>query len=244
MFDVQPPNIDWQAILPVIIVCLAGLATLLVEMFRPRQSNETLVGISLAGLVLSAISTVASLNVDPAESFGGMVRGDNFGMAMQLVILIGSFLAILFSEEYLRAKRIPFGEFYPLVLWSTAGAMIMATTTNLLMLFVGLEVLSISLYVLAGMSKTESKSEESALKYFLLGAFASGFLLYGIAFIYGGMGTLHLSDIASSYAHGSPMAKSLVMFGIALILIGLSFKAALAPFHNGHQTFIRVLQRM
>src|SRR5205085_6526905 len=139
---------------------------------------------------------------------------------------------ILFSEGYLREKRIAFAEFYPLVLWSTSGAMLMATSRNLLVIFLGLEVLSIALYVMAGMSRSEEKSEESALKYFLLGAFASGFLLYGIAFLYGASGSLRIDDIAASWASAEPFARTLLVFGISLILVGLSFKSAFVPFHQ------------
>src|SRR5205085_2348323 len=139
---------------------------------------------------------------------------------------------ILFSEGYLREKRIAFAEFYPLVLWSTSGAMLMATSRNLLVIFLGLEVLSIALYVMAGMSRSEEKSEESALKYFLLGAFASGFLLYGIAFLYGASGSLRIDDIAASWASAEPFARTLLVFGISLILVGLCFKSAFVPFHQ------------
>jgi NADH-quinone oxidoreductase subunit N len=138
----------------------------------------------------------------------------------------------MFSESYLREKKIPFWEFYPLVLWSAFGAMVMASTKNLLMIFLGLEVLSIALYVMAGMSRTEQKSEESAIKYFLLGAFASGFLLYGIAFIYGGTGNIHLDLVKYGWGQGTPGGQGLILFGLGMMLIGLCFKASFVPFHQ------------
>src|SRR5437588_3183219 len=161
-----------------------------------------------------------------------MMVNDRFGNVMQLLLVISCGLCIAFSENYLREKRIAFGEFYPLVLWSTSGAMLMATSRNLLVIFLGLEVLSIALYVMAGMSRSEEKSEESALKYFLLGAFASGFLLYGIAFLYGASGSLRIDDIAATWASADPFARTLLVFGISLILVGLSFKSAFVPFHQ------------
>nr|HWA83351.1 NADH-quinone oxidoreductase subunit N [Fimbriimonadaceae bacterium] len=156
----------------------------------------------------------------------------DFGLTMQLLIIGATFLAILFSEGYLREKRIPFGEFYPLMLWSAVGAMVMATSRNLLMIFLGVEILSIALYVMAGMSRSEEKSEESALKYFLLGAFASAFLLYGIALTYGATGSLNLSSVAVAWNGHDPNAKTLLLFGLAMMLIGLSFKASFVPFHQ------------
>jgi NADH-quinone oxidoreductase subunit N len=118
------------------------------------------------------------------------------------------------------------------MIWSATGAMVMSTSRNLLMIFVGLEILSIALYVLAGMSRDEEKSGESALKYFLLGAFASAFLLYGIAMVYGASGTIHLNGIGSAWMSGDPTSRTLVLFGLGMMLIGLSFKASFVPFHQ------------
>jgi NADH-quinone oxidoreductase subunit N len=149
-----------------------------------------------------------------------------------LAVVIATALAVSFSEGYLREKRISHGEFYPLILWSSVGAMMMCTTTNLLMIFLGLEILSVALYVMAGLSRDEEKSEESALKYFLLGAFASGFLLYGIAFIYGATGYLSLDKMATALASNSADTKMLARFGVALCMIGFAFKTSLVPFHQ------------
>ena len=160
-----------------------------------------------------------------------MVERTAFTSGIHIALTLASGLTILFSESYLRQKRIGFGEFYPLILWSTAGAMIMSSTENLLVLFVGLEIMSISIYVLAGMSRSEEKSEESALKYFLLGGFASAFLLYGIAFIYGATGTMQLGDIVVSLAHRTSSPNTLLVFGLGMLLVGLGFKLSLVPFH-------------
>ena len=121
---------------------------------------------------------------------------------------------------------------YKPILSHTRREMIMSTTTNLLMIFLGLEVLTISLYVMAGMSRSEEKSEESALKYFLLGAFASGFLLYGIALFYGATGTIDLNHVKAAWDGGDVSMHGLLLFGMAMILIGLSFKSAFVPFHQ------------
>lgn len=242
MSSSELPTIDWLSILPMIIVAATGGLALVFEMLAPKRNNNVIVGICLVGLGVAVIPlllmmghSVGPLTADPTwnlESFGDMVVRDAFGSAIQFLVILSAFLSILFSEGYLREKRVPFGEFYPLLLWSACGAMIMSSSRNLLMIFLGLEVLSISLYVMAGMSRSEEKSEESALKYFLLGAFASGFLLYGIAFIYGATGSVHLAMVKSAWLTGDPNTQTMLIFGMALMLIGLSFKSAFVPFHQ------------
>lgn len=227
-----PPKIDWMSILPMVLVVGTGIVALIVEMLRPKRNNNLIVGVSLVGLATAMVALAMQLRAPDLESFGGMVYRDRFAVTFQMLIVLATGLTVLFSEGYLRAKRIPFGEFYPLVLWSASGAMLMATSKNLLILFLGLEVLSIALYVLAGMSRGERKSEESALKYFLLGAFASAFLLYGIAFVFGATGSLHLDAIAASWNAEDPHMRNLMLFGLALVLLGLGFKAAFVPFHQ------------
>ncbi|MBC8064367.1 MAG: NADH-quinone oxidoreductase subunit N [Chlorobia bacterium] len=228
------PQIEFSMIAPVVLVAMTGIIALCIEMNRPKKNNNMIVWLSLLGLAVAGISLVGQFDTSlhfEGESMAGMVTRDRFSLIMQLLLVGSAFLSILFSEGYLREKRIPFGEFYPMLLWSTVGAMVMVTSRNLLMIFLGLEVLSIALYVLAGMSRKESKSEESALKYFLLGAFASGFLLYGIAFIYGATGSLHLDQISIAWIGGDHQVRTLLVFGLGLLLIGLSFKSSFVPFH-------------
>ncbi len=233
LFNFPIPHIDWYAILPVIIVAITGGLALVVEMLTPKRNNNLIVSVCLSGLIIAGGALL--FNVGPnglGETFGGMVVSDPFAIAMQVLLILAAGLSILFSDGYLREKRVPFGEFYPLVMWSTCGAMIMVSTQNLLMIFLGLEVLSIALYVMAGMSRSEENSEESALKYFLLGAFASGFLLYGIAFVYGATGSVHLSAVTAAWKTGDASMHGLLLFGMAMMLIGLSFKSAFVPFHQ------------
>lgn len=227
-----PPSIDWTMLTPVIVVTVTGLVALLIEMLRPKHNNNGIVAASLIGLAITGYALFTQLGLPDGETFAGMVLRDRASLILQLLLVGTCFLTVLFSEGYLREKRIPFGEFYPLALWSTAGAMIMVSTNSLLMLFLGLEVLSIALYVMAGMSRQESKSEESAIKYFLLGAFASAFLLYGIAFLYGATGTIRLDEIGPVWSQGQDWVQNLLIFGLGLVLVGMFFKAALVPFHQ------------
>jgi NADH-quinone oxidoreductase subunit N len=233
------PTINWMAILPVAIVVITGILGLLVEMMRPKSPNGPIIGISIVGLIAAGVATIAGFSTSTGPSFAGLVWHDSFGSAIELILIISALITTLFSEGYLREKRIAFGEFYPLMLWSTSGAMIMATTRNLLMVFIGLEVLSIALYVLAGLSRSEEKSEEAAIKYFLLGAFASAFLLYGIAFFYGATGALDLAALhsnglielvpAGQYTDPKPV---MLIVGLGLMLVGFAFKCGFVPFHQ------------
>jgi NADH-quinone oxidoreductase subunit N len=222
------PSIDWTTLMPTIIVILTGCAALIVEMLRPKQNNNLIVGVSLVGLGGAAYCLLSHLGLPEISTLNGLVERDRLGSIIQLVLVGVTALTILFSEPYLRNKRIAFGEFYPLALWSAAGGMVMASSENLLMIFIGLELLSIGLYCMAGLSREETKSEESALKYFLLGAFASAFLLYGIAMFFGATGSISLSAAA-----GAPEgAQGLLTLSSMMLIVGLGFKLALVPFHQ------------
>jgi len=225
-----PDAIDFGMIGPILIVMITGVIALIMEVLNPKRNNNAIVGISVVGLVGAAVATVTQFGAPDGTTLVDMVMRDRFSLVAQFLLIVGAAMTILLSEGYLREKRIPFGEFYPLVLWSTSGAMLMATSQNLLVIFLGLEILSIALYVLAGMSRSETRSEESALKYFLLGAFASGFFLYGIAFFYGSTGMLDLAALPG--ALGDPNAKATLIFALGLMFVGLGFKSAFVPFHQ------------
>lgn len=227
-----PPSIDWLMAMPALLVAGVGIVALLIEMFWPRRSNSAIIFLSLLGLAIAGYYTAVQFGMPDGETFARMIVRDRLGLVLQLLLIAIAFISILFSEGYLREKRIPFGEFYPLLLWATSGGMVMIATKSLLIQFIGLEILSIALYVMAGMSRSEAKSEESAIKYFLLGAFASSFFLYGIAFVYGATGGLHLDSITEAWQADDPSMRNLLLFGLGLILIGLSFKSAFVPFHQ------------
>ena len=232
MFNFDVPLIDLRAVTPMVIVGITGLIALIFEMMAPKRDNALLVAISLVGLILAGVALAMSLGDPTYQTGAGMIVHDSMGTVLQLIVVVSTALTVVFSDRYLRQKRVPFGEFYPLVLWSSIGAMIMVSASNWLMIFLGLEILSIALYVMAGMSRTEERSEESAMKYFLLGAFASGFLLYGIALIHGATGGLQLDQIQPAWVHGNQEIHVLLSCGLALVLVGLSFKAGFVPFHQ------------
>jgi NADH-quinone oxidoreductase subunit N len=232
MFNFDIPDIDVRAILPLALVALTGLIALIFEVINPKRDNRVLVFVSLLGLAMAAVTLVFSLTDPVYQTGAGMLVHDTVGNVLQLIIVVSTALVVLFSDDYLRQKRVPFGEFYPLVLWSSVGAMLMVAASNWLIVFLGLEILSIALYVMAGMSRTEEKSEESAMKYFLLGAFASGFLLYGIAFLYGATGSLQIDALKTAWLQGHDETHVMICGGLALTLVGLGFKCGFVPFHQ------------
>jgi len=231
-FKIDLPLIEFQWMMPLIILAVSGMLALLLDLWRPNQKNDSIVILSVFGLVAAIVAVFGNASSGAGRTAGGFVTFDAVANVGSLAVCAGALIVTLFSEPYLRNKRIPFGEFYPLLLWSAMGGVMMVSTENLLVLFIGLEILSISLYVMAGMSRGEATSEESAMKYFLLGAFATCFLLMGIAFLYGATGKLDYSTISSFAVAPDEETKLLMVIGFALVTVGLGFKASLVPFHT------------
>jgi len=232
---------SFAAIMPILVVLVTGMAVLLADSCLPVWRRHKLLSatVSLIGIVVAAIIAYQRLDSGASDlAFSGAIIVDTFAQSCNLILLVTAALAVLLAITYLENRRLHLGEYYALVLLSTAGSMLMAATNDLIVLFVAIETLSVALYVLAGFARTEERSEEAALKYFLLGAFAAGFLLYGIALIYGGSagavqgggGTTNLAAIAANLK-GAPQPSAMLMTGIALVIVGLGFKAALVPFH-------------
>lgn len=225
------PQVDWGALAPIGIVVATAVATLILELFLPRTQRTPLVALGLLGVALATYFQFAVWQTR-TTAFGELVVVDALGALLSLAVLGATALTMLFAEDYLQARGLRYGEFYPLLLFASAGAIAMLTTTNLMVVFIGLETLSLALYVLAGLSRTEPRSEESALKYFLLGAFASAFLLYGIALMYGALGSVDLRAVPLVWETSDGGAlPALLAVSLVLLLIGLAFKASLVPFH-------------
>jgi len=220
---------DLFTISPLLTIIITAMLVLMVDLGLPRDRKSPLVFVSFIGIVVAVCFSIALWNGDHS-GFGGTVIADRFAVMFQVILLIVTALSILLSERYIQQKGINYGEYYALLLFSVSGAMLMASSRELITIFIGLEVLSIALYILAGFARTEARSEEAAMKYFLLGAFSSGFFLYGIALIYGGTGTTRLNEIAA--LPSSVLDSTYALAGAALLIVGLGFKAAIVPFHN------------
>jgi NADH-quinone oxidoreductase subunit N len=239
---------QWLSVIaPEIVLSVFALAVLLMGTMLRREQRAWLNTLSLVGIVCAAGASwwlwdkAASL-MQPRALLGfdakATLIADGYAQFFNLIFLVGAALAILMSDEFLRQDRDRLtltGEYYALILLATVGMMIMAATNDLLVFFLGLETLSLALYVLAGFARTKVFSLEAAVKYFLLGSFATGFLLYGIALIYGVARSTNLRDIAQAVEQlvttGGEMTL-LLYAGIGLLLIGFAFKAALVPFHQ------------
>src|SRR5947208_9746381 len=218
-----PQAIDMQRVLPELIWCGFGVLVMLLQPFvRSRQffNFVALIG-SLAGTI-AAFTALAH----GGPGFYGLVQSDAFSFFFRLLVGTVSFLVILAAGPYLDREQLPIAEFYALLFFATAGMGVLASAQELLTGFIGLEMSSISSYILAGYRRDSLKSTESAMKYFLLGSFATAFFLYGIALVYGSSGTTMLTKMGSEELVHSKLFE----LGLALILVGLGFKVAAAPF--------------
>lgn len=217
------------SILPEIIVVGTALAVLLLDAFM-EDEKKILCYLSLFG-ILTAIVAVFYVGPGKIEGFSGMLVSDGVGSFFSLVILAACALVLMMASGYSEWEGTQKGEFYALILLSTSGMMLMAKGTDLMTVFLGLETLSIPIYVLVGFHRNRMTSVEASLKYFLLGAFASGFLLYGIALLYAACGSTKIPVIASAATGGAMLSNPLFLAGLGLLLVGFAFKVSLAPFH-------------
>ncbi|MFN8421184.1 MAG: NADH-quinone oxidoreductase subunit N [Anaerolineae bacterium] len=223
-------DLNYAAALPALSLALGATVLLFLDVFIPKNRKDITAWLAIIGVVVSAILTLSDFGKSDS-AFNGMYVQDSFTALVNLTALITAFLSILAAYSYLKRTNTERGEYYPLLLFSTAGAMFMGSSGDLVMVFVALELLSIPLYVLAGFRRPDPKSEESAMKYFLLGAFATGFLVYGIALMYGATGTTNLHDIFAKVSAGELTSSFLLLLGSGLLLVGLGFKVAAVPFH-------------
>jgi NADH-quinone oxidoreductase subunit N len=222
---------NFAVVLPVLIVAASALLVLVFTPAFPRKDSRFLALASFWGLGVAAFTVISQYRRGFAgTTAGGLVLVDNFSLWFDLIFLVAGGIAILASPSYLERENAGHGEYYALILFSVAGMMTMVGSENLLIIFLGLELLSIPLYILSGFLRDRARSVESALKYFLLGAFSTGFILYGIAFIYGATGSLDLQDIQKALAGGGVPRWTLAV-GVGLTLVGFAFKIAAVPFH-------------
>jgi len=231
------PGVNLWLIAPELIVCLAAVIVMMVDAFA-RPSQRWISGsVSLAGLLVAALSFIWlwSSSSGPTEAFNGMIVLDQLRLGFTIVFLIVSCLTVFISIAWVESEQLPAGEFHSLLLFATVGMMLMASGGDLVIIFLGLEILSIATYVMAGFRRTDVRSNESSLKYFILGSFSSAFLLYGIALTYGATGTngtagtTNIAELARSI--NTAQYPALLFAGAAMMLVGFGFKIATAPFH-------------
>lgn len=221
---------DLLRILPEVVLAVFGTLIMLAEAFLPRGQKRVLGPVALTG-TLVALGAVVVQSMNRGSAFSGLVVVDNFTVFLHVLLLSITALTILASLRYVERQNLSPGEYYALLLFGTIGMGLMVAANELVLVFLGLETSSIATYVLVGFRRTELKSNESAMKYFLLGSFATAFLLYGIALLFGATGTTFLPEILSRLraAAGNPI-EDLALMGMALLFVGLAFKVAAAPF--------------
>ncbi|MGI8656776.1 MAG: NADH-quinone oxidoreductase subunit N [Pyrinomonadaceae bacterium] len=238
--QIPSPDINFTSIMPELIVMLAGVLVMLMDAFVKPTQRWITGGLSLAGLVAAGIACVALWTASDGStlSFNGMIVLDKLRLSFTLIFLLVSALTILMSMVWIEGEKLPAGEFHSLLMFATSGMMLMASGNDLVIIFLGLEILSIATYVMAGFRRTDLRSNESSLKYFILGSFSSAFLLYGIALVYGATataagtaGTTNITLIADRITSNAALYPPLLFAGAAMMLVGFGFKVATAPFH-------------
>ncbi len=229
--EIETPNLI--VILPLLIIFGWACVLLLVDVFAIPDDQSRVTGyLAMAGLVVAAVAAVPLWGMNES-SFSTMVVIDSFALLLTWLFILGALITIALSLDYLPRQDIEQGEYYPLILFATGALVLLVQSTNLIMIFLSIELLSITLYVLTGFAYPRLASEEAAMKYLLLGAFAAGFFVYGIALIYGATGTDDLAAIGRvAVAQPTTAADiTLLLIGSGLVLVAFGFKIALAPFH-------------
>ncbi len=224
---------NFAAALPELFIAVAALGLLLYGVFVGERSTRQVSWLAIAVIVIAALLLV-SAPAARAVSFSGMFVSDSFGGFMKILVLLGAGLGILLSLDYNRREEIERFEFPVLILFASVGMMLMISASDLISLYVGLELQSLSLYVLAAFRRDSVKSTEAGLKYFVLGALSSGMLLYGASLVYGFAGSTRFASIAQALAPaaGDPRLVPLgILFGVVFVVAGLAFKVSAAPFH-------------
>jgi NADH-quinone oxidoreductase subunit N len=221
---------DFTTIWPLTFLTVWASSLLLIDLAIPKERKGITALLSVLGLALTLSFTLMQIGEDVTTGFNGMVVLDGFSIFVNALLLISGLLGVALAYGYIKRMGLERGEYYTLLLFSVTGMMLMAQAADLIVVFLALELLSIPLYVLAAFARPRVESEEAGLKYFLLGAFATGFVVYGTALVFGATGSTNLIEVVKRAAPGSPNLL-LLSIGAALILVGFGFKVAAVPFH-------------
>lgn len=230
-----PPSFTFDDVAhlsPLLLMFVAAMGIMLVEAWARPARKTGLWALTLGTLVTAGLLTIRLYaDADHATDIQGMLRVDRYGLFFQGISIASGILATLFADDYLERLQIRVGEYYALVLFGVFGMGLMGLASDLMMVFVALEVMSLSMYVLCAINRHHPQSVESGFKYFILGAFSSGLMLYGISMVYGGTGHTDFEGITAALAHPAPLSGPLMGVGGALLLVGFGFKVASVPFH-------------
>ena len=233
------PGIKYYAILPETITASVAIIIMMVDAISRKIERKVAGVLSLVGLIAAAAAVVNLRGRNGQTSFMGMIITDDFRLFFAMIFLLVAFLIVLISQRWVEEEDLPIGEYFALLMFATTGMLFMSAANDLVMIFLGLEITSISTYVLCGYRRRDVRSNESAMKYFILGSFSTAFLLYGIAFVYGAsfnpaadpVATTNLQRLQERIASGPLYSQELLFAGAAMMIVGFGFKVATAPFH-------------
>jgi NADH-quinone oxidoreductase subunit N len=232
LLNMESLGINYQAIMPEIILGLTGIVLMLVAAFAPGSGKARAGIIALVGLGAGVVATLQSWGVEPHTAFSGMIVVDGFRLLFTLITILAAIISVFLSWNFVDEERIQPAEYFALLMFCTVGMTLLTGSHDLIMVFLGIETVTISTYVLAGYRRSDARSTEAALKYFILGAFSSAFLLYGIALIYGAARSTNLTQIQTALRGTLGEAEAALMLaGAAMLLIGFGFKVTTVPFH-------------
>lgn len=225
----MPQASEYVRFLPEIVLTIFGVIIMMLEAITSERQKTSLGALALVAILFASVANAYALTT-PGQGFYGMITIDGYATFFRGLVLVVGFLCILMSFSYLKRENAQRGEYYALILFSVIGQCVMATANDLVMVFIGLEISSIATYILAGFLRDDKRNNESALKYFLLGSFATAFLLYGIAWTYGITGFTNLDQIHQQLAAGQLVSPVLIGLAAALLFVGFGFKVSIAPF--------------
>lgn len=227
--DLDFPALNLAALAPVLVVFISAFVVMFLELFA--KDKRILGYLSLVGLLVAAISSFWLFGSYAVPTYQSMFVSDGYALVLNFVFIIAAALSVLIALSYLGDRGLQRGEYYALILFSTGGMMLMAGATDMINIFLGLEIMSIALYVLAAFNRQRMGSGEAGMKYFILGAFASAFFLYGVALLYGATGSTNLNEMGLWFRDTSAgFSRALVLVGLGLLLVGFAFKVAAVPF--------------
>ena len=222
--------LDIRAFIPEITLICVGLILMLLDLVVTKK--ETIAGVGLIGILVAIYGTFKLYGiVEPQTAFYDMFVLDGYASLFKIIFYLNVFLTICISVKYMAIEKTSLGEYYALLMFATVGMMIMASAADLIILYLGLELMALSTYILAGLMRKTPRSNEAALKYFFLGAFSSAFLVYGISLTYGLTGTTNIKEIAEAVTALKITNDPILMLGLIFIIVAFAFKVALAPFH-------------
>src|SRR5712692_4034465 len=232
-------GINYHAILPETITASVAVLIMMIDAVARKIERRVAGVVCLLGTLAAAGAVLSLWGRNGETSFRGMIITDDFRTFFAMIFLVVTFLTVLISLRWLEDEALPTGEYFALLMFATTGMLFMSAANDLVMIFLGLEITSISTYVLCGYRRRDLRSNESAMKYFILGSFSSAFLLYGIAFVYGAtfnpaghpVATTNLQLISARIAAGPPYSPEMLLAGAAMLIVGFGFKVATAPFH-------------